>query len=95
MRRLRTAAGEEHPLTTTREGPHIAAKTQARQEQIMEKKTVKDMFKKKKDFSSFGEFPGSIVGWGDPLDGTATPSSILAWRIPWTEEPGGLWSQAS
>ena len=22
----------------------------------------------------------------------ATPSSILAWRTPWTEEPGGLWS---
>ena len=22
----------------------------------------------------------------------ATDSSILAWRIPWTEEPGGLWS---
>ena len=27
----------------------------------------------------------------DPLDeGMATYSSILAWRIPWTEEPGGL-----
>ena len=27
----------------------------------------------------------------DPLEeGTATRSSILAWRIPWTEEPGGL-----
>ena len=24
--------------------------------------------------------------------GMATLSSILAWRIPWTEEPGGLWS---
>ena len=23
-------------------------------------------------------------------EGTATPSSILAWRIPWTEDPGGL-----
>ena len=23
-------------------------------------------------------------------EGLATPSSILAWRIPWTEEPGGL-----
>ena len=32
----------------------------------------------------------------DPLEeGTATPSSILAWRIPWTEEPGGLQSIAS
>ena len=34
--------------------------------------------------------------WEDPLEeGTATHSSILAWRIPWTEEPGGLWSIAS
>ena len=29
-------------------------------------------------------------GWEDPLEeGMATHSSILAWRIPWTEEPGG------
>ena len=36
---------------------------------------------------------GSISGWEDPLEeGLATHSSILAWRIPWTEEPGGLWS---
>ena len=28
--------------------------------------------------------------WEDPLEeGMATHSSILAWRIPWTEEPGG------
>ena len=33
------------------------------------------------------------LGWEDPLEkGTATRSSILAWRIPWTEEPGGLQS---
>ena len=33
------------------------------------------------------------LGWGDPLeDGMATHSSILAWRIPQTEEPGGLQS---
>ena len=32
-------------------------------------------------------------GWEDPLDKEmATHSSILAWRIPWTEEPGGLQS---
>ena len=31
------------------------------------------------------------LGWDDPLDeGMTTDSSILAWRIPWTEEPGGL-----
>ena len=31
-----------------------------------------------------------------PLEeGMATHSSILAWRIPWTEEPGGLWFTGS
>ena len=31
------------------------------------------------------------LGWEDPLEEEmATRSSILAWRIPWTEEPGGL-----
>ena len=34
---------------------------------------------------------GSIPGSGrSPRGGLATYSSILAWRIPWTEEPGGL-----
>ena len=53
-----------------------------------------------------GGFPGSSVvknlpvmeeiqalslGWEDPLEeGMATHSSTLAWRIPWTVEPGGL-----
>ena len=33
------------------------------------------------------------LGWEDPLEeGMTTHSSILAWRIPWTEEPGGLQS---
>ena len=33
------------------------------------------------------------LGWEDPLEkGMATHSSILAWRTPWTEEPGGLQS---
>ena len=33
------------------------------------------------------------LGQEDPLEKRmATPSSILAWRIPWTEEPGGLQS---
>ena len=36
---------------------------------------------------------GSIPGWGRPLEeGMATHASILAWRIPRTEEPGGLQS---
>ena len=44
-----------------------------------------------------GGFPGdtrdmgSILGQGDPLEeGTATHFSILAWRIPWTEEHDSL-----
>ena len=36
------------------------------------------------------------VCWEDPLEEKmATHSSILAWRIPWTEEPGGLQSMGS
>ena len=35
------------------------------------------------------------LGGEDPLEkGIATHSSILAWKIPWTEEPGGLQSIA-
>ena len=31
------------------------------------------------------------LGWEDPLEkGMAIHTSILIWRIPWTEEPGGL-----
>ena len=31
------------------------------------------------------------LGWEDPMEeGMATHSGILAWRIPWTEEPSGL-----
>ena len=36
------------------------------------------------------------LGWEDPLEkGKATHSSILAWRIPWTEEPSRLQSMGS
>ena len=39
---------------------------------------------------------GLTPGSGDALEkGMATHSSILAWRIPWTEEPGGLQSMRS
>ena len=39
---------------------------------------------------------GSIPGSGRSLEkGMATHSSILAWRIPWTEEPGGIQSMGS
>ena len=36
------------------------------------------------------------LGWEDCLEeGMATQSSVLAWRIPWTEEPGGQQSMGS
>ena len=36
------------------------------------------------------------LGWEDPLEKSmVTHSSILAWRIPWTEESGGLQSMGS
>ena len=36
------------------------------------------------------------LGWEDPLEeGVATHFTILAWRIPWIEEPGGLKSIGS
>ena len=36
------------------------------------------------------------LGWENPLEeGMATHSSILAWRIPWAEESGGLQSRGS
>ena len=36
------------------------------------------------------------LGWEDPLEKkTATHSSILAWKTPWTEEPGGIQSMGS
>ena len=42
------------------------------------------------------ETPVCSLGWEDPLEeGTATHPRTLAWRIPWTEEPGGLQSMGS
>ena len=35
------------------------------------------------------------LGWEDPLEDMATHSSILAWTIPWREEPSGLQSTES
>ena len=45
-----------------------------------------------------GDVRGSVqsLGWEGPLEeGMATHSGILAWKIPWTEEPGGLQSMGS
>ena len=39
------------------------------------------------------EMPVQSLGWEDPLEEEmATHFSVLAWRIPWAEEPGGLQS---
>ena len=39
------------------------------------------------------EMQVQFLGWEDPLEeGLATHSSTLAWKIPWTEEPGRLQS---
>ena len=49
-----------------------------------------------KNLPASAEDHGSIPGWEDPREEEmATHSSILAWRIPWTEEPGGLQSMGS
>ena len=47
-----------------------------------------------KESSANAEDVGIIPGWEDPLDEEmATHFSLLAWRIPWTEESGGLQSR--
>ena len=44
-----------------------------------------------KEYACNAEVSVWIPGWEDPLEkGMATHSSILAWRIPWKKEPGGL-----
>ena len=45
-----------------------------------------------KNLTAMRETRVRSLGWEDPLEkGMATHSSILAWRIPWTEEPGRLY----
>ena len=46
-----------------------------------------------KNLTAIQEFQVLSLGWNDPLEkGMTTHSSILAWRIPWTEESGRLQS---
>ena len=48
-----------------------------------------------KNLPAMQETRARSLGWKDPLEeGMATHSSILAWRIPWTEEPGRLQSMS-
>ena len=54
------------------------------------------MLKKKKNLPAVQETQIQSLGWEDPLEKEmATHSSILAWKISWTEEPGGLQSMGS
>ena len=49
-----------------------------------------------KDLPAMPETQVQSLDWEDPLEkGTAAHSSILAWRILWTEEPGRLQSMGS
>ena len=49
-----------------------------------------------KNLPAVRDTPVESLGQEDPLEeGMATHSSILAWRLPWTEEPGGLHSMRS
>ena len=46
-----------------------------------------------KRLSAMQETRVPSLGWEDPVDKEmAAHSSTLAWKIPWTEEPGRLWS---
>ena len=45
-----------------------------------------------KSLSAMQETQVQSLGWEDPLEKEmATHSNILAWKIPWTEEPSRLW----
>ena len=49
-----------------------------------------------KNLLAMGETWVQSLGWEDPLEeGMAVHSTILAWRIPWTEVPGRLQSMGS
>ena len=54
------------------------------------------MTKMVKNLLAMQEIWVQSLGWKDPLEKEiATHSNILAWRIPWTEEPGGVQSMGS
>ena len=49
-----------------------------------------------KNLPAMQETKVRALGWEDPLEkAIVTHSSILSWGIPWTEEPGRLWSMGS
>ena len=49
-----------------------------------------------KNLPAMQETQVQFLGWEDPLEKEmATQSNVIAWEIPWTEEPGGLESMGS
>ena len=49
-----------------------------------------------KSLHAMWETQGGSLSWEDVLEkDVATHSSVLAWRIPWMEEPGGIWFMGS
>ena len=53
---------------------------------------VKNPFANAGDARVMGSIPGSERS---PREGNGNPSRIIAWKIPWTEDPGGLQSMGS
>ena len=57
---------------------------------------VSQVAQKVKNLPAVWETQVQSLHWEDLLEkGMPTPSGILVWRIPWTEEPGGLQSMGS
>ena len=54
------------------------------------------MAQRVKSLAAMRETQGGSLSWEDVLEKeVATHSSVLAWRIPWMEEPGGMWFMGS
>jgi len=64
---------------------------------IIDKKRVAYIYNNySKEYACSAGDPGLIPGWGrSPGGGHSNSLHFLAWRIPWTEEPGGLQSVGS
>ena len=79
----------ETPWTIAQQAPLSMGFSQAR---ILEWVAISLLWEKKMQDTRV-----QSLGWEDPLEKKrmATHSSTLAWRIPWTEEAGGLWSMGS
>ena len=105
MRSPCTATREEPPLAATREKP-TSTKTQYSQKEKKTRLASREQNKPEmspalgfpggsdgKDSACNAGDPSSIPGLGrSPGEGNGNPLCIIAWRIPWTEEPGMLQS---